>query len=250
MQDQVKYVVSLSGGMDSATVLGETLTRNGNKPHEIRAVMFDYGSKHNRYERIAARAIALHYGVQLYEMDLGNIFERFDSALLKNGAPIPEGHYEAESMRKTVVPCRNMIFASILTGFAESVGADRVILGVHAGDHFIYPDCRPKFIQHIACAADDATDGKVTVFAPYLKIEKASILKIGTHFKVPYELTRTCYKNQGIACGKCGSCQERLEAFARNGLVDPLQYESREIMPKEPTKETQQESRQWEATTS
>jgi 7-cyano-7-deazaguanine synthase len=230
----VKAIVSLSGGMDSATLLA-TAVRQLSAPN-VYCVGFTYGSKHNKYENKGAYAVAAYYGVPLDLIDLSVAFKGFRSDLLKTGGDVPEGHYEAESMRRTVVPCRNLIFLSVLAGLAESWGCGQVWLGVHAGDHHIYPDCRPDFVWRAGGAVSLATDGKVNVQTPYLNLTKADILRIGLGEGVPYNLTRTCYKDQPVACGRCGSCQERLEAFAKNGVADPLEYESREILPKEDVK--------------
>ena len=136
-------------------------------------------------------------------------------------------------MSQTVVPGRNLIMSSILASIAETVGAQQIYLGVHSGDHAIYPDCRPEFVEALDKTVKTSTDGKCVVVAPYLRGDKTSIIKDGLTMGVPYKDTRTCYKDQGIACGKCGSCQERLEAFKANGIEDPIEYETRTILAKE-----------------
>lgn len=220
--------VSFSGGMDSATILARALDLHSNK--EVRAVGFTYGSKHNFWENEAAKRVAVRYAVDFQLVDLFPIMQSFQSDLLKTGGDIPEGHYAADSMTRTVVPGRNIIFAAILTGLAW--GPNEIWLGIHAGDHAIYPDCRPEFFDHMRQAIYFGSDSKVKLKAPYLFATKKDIVRDGLLLKVPYHLTRTCYKNQAIACGKCGSCQERLEAFELNGIVDPIEYESRELLPK------------------
>ena len=142
------------------------------------------------------------------------------------GGDIPEGHYEDVSMERTVVPGRNTIFCAILSGLAESEGFEEIWLGLHAGDHAIYPDCRPGFYTSMRKTLHEATDGKVDLQAPFLYVTKADILKRGMELKVPYEKTRTCYKNQAIACGRCGSCSERRMSFDSLGLKDPIAYET------------------------
>lgn len=220
-----KVLISLSGGMDSVTLLGFLLASD----YEVEAVGFTYGSKHNHYENEAALKAAEFYGVPFELLDLSEAFAGISSALMKTGGDIPEGHYEAESMKQTVVPGRNMIFISILAGIAESRGCGKVAVGVHSGDHAIYPDCRPGFIHAMSTAVSRATDGKVDLIAPFLGDDKGSIIKKGLGFlpPVPYDLTRTCYKDQEKACGVCGSCTERLEAFEANGIPDPIEYEER-----------------------
>jgi len=217
----MKIVLSLSGGMDSAALLG-TLLGTG---HEVFAVSFFYGSKHNQYELEAARKLAEHYGIKRQSMDISGIFAGFKSALLKEDSrPVPEGHYEDRTMVQTVVPGRNMIFSAILAGLAQSFEYDAVALGIHAGDHAIYPDCRPVFKESMDLAIKTASEYSVSLYAPFLGLSKGDIVKVGMEHKVPFELTRTCYKDQALSCGKCGSCTERLEAFAVNGLIDPIQY--------------------------
>jgi 7-cyano-7-deazaguanine synthase len=135
-------------------------------------------------------------------------------------------------MSQTVVPGRNSIFISIASGVAWSRGAEEVYIGAHSGDHVIYPDCRPEYVNAIQEAMMLGSGGKINVRAPFLHGDKTSILKEGFVRDVPYEFTRTCYKDQEISCGRCGACQERLEAFAAHGRVDPLKYEFRDILPK------------------
>lgn len=221
-------LVSLSGGMDSATLLAHAKQQGDVKL----AVSFRYGSKHNPYENEAADRIADHYEVPLMRFDLSHIFQEFSSNLLRGQGPIPEGHYEAASMSQTVVPARNIIFASVLAGLAWSNEMDQVWLGVHAGDHAIYPDCRPEFISAMQTAICAGTGSRVHLAAPFLFLNKTKIIQRGVELDVPYEMTRTCYQAQEVACGKCGSCQERLEAFFNNGIEDPIAYESRTIFPK------------------
>lgn len=222
----MKAIVAFSGGMDSATVAAEAIAQD----LEVELVGFYYGSKHNDWENIAAEQLAKHWGVPFQLIDLSSVMAEFKSNLLKSGGEIPEGHYEAENMRQTVVPGRNLIFASILTGIAWSREASEVWMGIHAGDHFIYPDCRPSFFKAMGNAMLEGSDGKIALVAPFLNVTKVEIIKRGQELNVPYQLTRTCYKNQRIACGRCGSCQERLAAFAANGLVDPVEYETRELI--------------------
>lgn len=224
-----KAVVALSGGVDSATALATAWDEG---VRVVAAVGFCYGSKHNPHENEAARKVAGYYDTPFELIDLTGAFAGFKSALLATGDKLPEGHYEAESMRQTVVPCRNVIFSAILAGVAESRGADEVWLGIHAGDHFIYPDCRPVFFHAMRSAIKFATDDKVLLKAPFLNFPKREIIGLGKDLNVPYNLTRTCYSDRAVACGKCGSCQERLESFAYHGLNDPIEYETRELMAK------------------
>lgn len=239
-----KIIVSLSGGMDSTTLFTAACASGA----EVLPVTILYGSKHNLIEIEHAYKVSLHYGKRgLHVLNLRSAFESFKSTLLHHETPVPEGHYEEESMRATVVPFRNGIIASCLVGLAESLGYDEVWMGVHAGDHFIYPDCRPEFVQSFATAALRGTNFKVRFRAPFLYLDKHKILRYGTGEMmkdwgsdlpdrltdpVPYHLTRTCYTDSPVACGRCGACQERLEAFALLGRPDPLDYQSRELLPK------------------
>lgn len=235
----MKAIVLLSGGMDSGTLLAHAIDQD---VEVVRCLAFTYGSKHNPYENRAAMALVDYYrrklefkhdeGFRFQLINLQDVMAGFKSNLLMEGGDIPEGHYEADSMSQTVVPGRNMIFATVAAGLAWSMGASEVYMGIHAGDHHIYPDCRPEFFHAMNTAVTLGTDGHVELAAPFLHGNKTSIIKRGLELEVPYVLTRTCYKNQPVACGKCGSCQERLEAFANNGVEDLIEYESRELLPK------------------
>lgn len=226
----MKTIVSLSGGVDSAVVLGACVL-DRYKPEDVLCVGFRYGSKHNLLEIQAADKIAFHYKVRYRIVDLTKAFEGFHSALFGT-TPIPEGHYEEESMRSTVVPCRNMIFSSVLAGIAESEKATRVYLGVHAGDHFIYADCRPRFLSYMDVAIRMATENNVSLITPFMHANKTEIVKIGLKADVPFHLCRTCYTDNEIACGRCGSCTERREAFELNKAEDPIEYISYQPIPK------------------
>lgn len=222
----MKILISLSGGMDSTTLLGYLL-ENG---HEVQAISFYYGSKHNIYENQAAVQVAKYYGVRFDHLDISGVMDQITSNLLSSGGDIPEGSYDDANMKKTVVPGRNSIFASILGGIAESRGMDFVALGVHSGDHAIYPDCRPEWVTAMAQTIMTMTDYKVKgLMAPFLMMDKGGILQLSLNFKtpVPYHLTRTCYKDQEVSCGVCGSCDERLAGFKKAGMVDPILYATR-----------------------
>ncbi len=219
----MKVVLSLSGGMDSATLLAQAVAQG----HEIIPVGFSYGSKHNKYELEAARQLVSYYKLAASHqvIDLAHVMSAFKSDLLLTGGDIPLGHYNDSSMSRTVVPGRNIIFASILSGLAWSLKAQEVWLGVHQGDHAIYEDCRPEFIKAMGWAIHHGTGERVLLRAPFLHTDKTGILKIGLNLRVPYQLTRTCYANQKLSCGKCGSCTERLESFRLNHADDPIEYE-------------------------
>lgn len=216
-----KAVMSLSGGMDSTTVLKWLIDQG----YDVTCVHFQYGSKHNPFEFAAIQKIVKHFDIPLVTFDLANVFSNFKSNLLSGQGTIPEGHYSSASMTQTVVPGRNSIFLTILTGLAESIGASKIGIGVHLGDHAIYPDCRREYVKAMDASIYLATDGKVEIVAPFQETDKTGILEYGLENGVPYELTRTCYKEQEVSCAKCGSCVERREAFRNRGIVDPIPYE-------------------------
>lgn len=227
----MQVVMGLSGGLDSTTLLGVLL--NGGKT--VHCCIFDYGSTHGKYEIEAANKVVEYYQekypgrVFKYNIDITSVMTLFSSSLLlKCGHPIPEGDYSVENMKQTVVPSRNLIFASIMAGIAESIGAHYIALGVHGGDHPIYSDCRPEFVEALRSVIELSSEGKVSVLTPFVNISKADILKIGYSLPapVPYHLTRSCYKNQPVSCGKCGTCRERLQAFAEINKTDPIEYET------------------------
>ena len=213
-------LISLSGGLDSSTLLAYLLNQN----YHVECIGFTYGSKHNKYELEAAKKIAEYYNVKYDLINLEEVMKSFRSNLLKNGGEIPEGHYTEDSMKLTVVPARNIIFISIMAGLAWSRNLNCIALGVHASDRHTYPDCQKSFIDSMGLSIISGTDGNVELISPFITIEKWDIVKIGLELKVPYELTRRCYKDQPIACGKCGTCRERIEAFERNGVKDPIEY--------------------------
>lgn len=219
-----KALVSLSGGMDSATLLGVMV----DEVQDVTAVSFHYGAKHGVYELEAARQLANHYHVNHFEVDMRQAFGWTDSNLMKSGGVIPEGHYAADNMKQTVVPGRNLIFASILASIAESRKIDSIALAVHSGDHAIYPDCRPEFVSALAKVVEASTEGRVAVLAPFMDMDKTDILHEGFKRMVPYFMTRTCYKDQRLSCGKCGSCNERLEAWNNVDRPDPIRYEGKD----------------------
>jgi 7-cyano-7-deazaguanine synthase len=224
----MKAVVSFSGGIDSTTTLANAIGVHGKE--NVAAISFKYPSLHNRREVWHAGQVAAAMGVYKWAVvDVsGIIFPKAGNTLVPKGdnpPPVPEGHYTDESMKSTVVPGRNLIFASILAGIAEAEGASEVWLGIHAGDHAIYPDCRPAFYRALREVVCQSTDDKVKVLAPYLNWTKDKIVKHARDLMVPLELTWTCYNGRELHCGKCGACTERKEAFVKAGVTDPTTYE-------------------------
>ncbi|MHA1732989.1 MAG: 7-cyano-7-deazaguanine synthase QueC [Promethearchaeota archaeon] len=214
-------VLILSGGMDSTTLLYDLLSRG----LDVWALSIDYGQRHGRELR-AARSTCEKLGIPHQVVDLSGVSEVMKGSSLTDDVPVPHGHYEEETMKQTVVPSRNLIFLSVASAYAISVGAEVVYYGAHGGDHAIYPDCRPVFIDKVNEVLAVANYEPVRVEAPYVGIDKVGILRRGLELGVDYSLTWTCYEGKEKACGKCGSCVERLEAFRENGVEDPLPYET------------------------
>lgn len=216
-----KVVVIYSGGMDSFTVLNRAL-KDGK---EVYALSFDYGQRHVKELQCASQvcnALNVHHKV----IDISSINQLLAGSSLTDDIDIPEGHYEAENMKSTIVPNRNMILLSLAVGYAVSVKASQVYYGAHSGDHAIYPDCRPEFVLKMNDVCQIANYEPVEIFSPYLNVSKTDILTDGLSMGLDYSNTWTCYNGREKACGKCGACQERLEAFEENHATDPIEYES------------------------
>ena len=212
-------VIIVSGGLDSITLLydkAETIAL---------AVSFDYGQNHGAKELPFAAHHCRKLGIPHITIPLSFMHRYFKSSLLDGAEAIPEGHYAEENMKSTVVPFRNGIMLAIATGIAESHGLKRVYIANHGGDHTIYPDCRPDFIQAMDGAATAGTFVNVRIEAPYTNITKADIVRRGTALGVDYYKKWSCYKGSDVHCGKCGTCVERKEAFLEAGVKDPTEYE-------------------------
>ena len=215
-----KVVVVFSGGMDSYTVLHKAL-RDG---FEVFPLTFDYGQKHNKEIEYARRACAA-LGVSHKIVDITAVNQLLAGSSLTSDIDMPEGHYSDVNMKSTVVPNRNMILLSLAVGYAVSINAQKVFYGAHSGDHEIYPDCRPEFVEKMNSVCAIANYESVEIVTPYLALNKIGILREGLGMGLNYGYTWTCYNGREKACGKCGSCAERLEAFAENQICDPLDYE-------------------------
>ena len=217
-----KAVVVLSGGMDSSTLLYHCLSAG----YTCQAVSFNYGQRHVK-ELEAAAAIAARAGVPHQIINLTDLAPALSSSLTGT-SDVPHGHYAEENMRQTVVPGRNAIMLAIAWGIAASQGAEIVATGIHAGDHYIYPDCRPEFAAALSAALALGTLGHASpalrLYTPYLHLTKVEIAQEGALLGVPYELTWTCYEGGEAHCGVCGSCQERREGFRLAGVPDPTIY--------------------------
>ena len=213
-------VIIVSGGLDSITLLydkAETIAL---------AISFDYGQYHSKKELPYAEYHCQKLGIPHITIPLTFMHQYFKSSLLEGAEAIPEGHYEEENMKSTVVPFRNGIMLAIATGIAESHELKRVYIANHGGDHTIYPDCRPEFIDAMDKTTSAGTFVDVRVEAPYTNISKADIVRRGAALGIDYAKTWSCYKGSEIHCGKCGTCVERKEAFADAGVEDPTEYEN------------------------
>jgi len=226
----MKVVVLCSGGMDSVTALYWA-----KREHEVAAaVSFDYGSKHNQREIpfAAEHAGTLRVPHQVITLDF--VDRLFRSALLRSGGAIPDGHYEAGTMRQTVVPFRNGIMLAIAAGLAESKGAEGLVIAAHTGDHAVYPDCREDFMRAMAEAMRAGTFAGLRLLRPFIAMNKAQIAREGVRLGVDYARTWSCYKGGEEHCGQCGTCVERREAFLVAGLPDPTVYAATGPLPPKP----------------
>lgn len=213
-------VMVLSGGMDSTTMLHEYAGSIA------LAVTFDYGSNHNAREIECARYNCRALGIELVEVKMDFIGRLFDSSLLSGADAIPEGNYDDENMRSTVVPFRNGIMLAAAAGLAESRGLHRVMMANHAGDHAIYPDCRPGFVEAMSRAISEGTYDHIEIYAPYTRLTKGEIAARGAALGIDYAHTYSCYKGGERHCGLCGTCRERKQAMAEAGIKDPTNYEA------------------------
>lgn len=211
--------IIVSGGMDSITLLYD------HKDEIALGISFDYGSNHNAREIPFAKMHCERLSIKHITINLDFMHQYFKSSLLDGAEAIPEGHYADDNMKSTVVPFRNGIMLAIAIGIAESNNLDQVFIANHGGDHTIYPDCRPEFINAIDAAATAGTYNNVKVIAPYTKITKSDIARIGKRLGINYAETWSCYKGGEVHCGKCGTCVERKEALAEAGIEDETIYE-------------------------
>ena len=212
-------VIIISGGMDSCTMLYEF------KDEIALAITFDYGSTQNGRERVCAVTHCQRLGIKHLIIPLEFMHRYFKSALLGSPEDIPDGNYNDENMKSTVVPFRNGIMLAIACGIAESNGLKRVMIANHSGDHSIYPDCRPEFITAIDAAAKAGTYVDVAIEAPYTNISKTDIARRGKSLAIDYSETWSCYKGGDVHCGRCGTCVERKEALHDAGIADNTEYE-------------------------
>jgi 7-cyano-7-deazaguanine synthase len=230
MSSKSKVVVLLSGGLDSVSALYDA-----RQDHDVvAAVSFDYGAKHNHKELPFAAYHCRMFGVEHRIIRLDFVGELFKSDLLKSGGEIPDGHYEEETMKNTVVPFRNGIMLSIAAGLAESKSAEGLVIAAHAGDHAIYPDCREEFMKSMSDAIRLGTYAGIRLLRPFIAMTKAEIAARGHALGVDFSQTWSCYKGGALHCGTCGTCVERREAFLLAGVFDPTPYASEAPLPSKP----------------
>lgn len=232
--DRKGTVLCYSGGLDSTVLLYDLLSNPEMCP--VRCISVDYGQRHVRelqavrnvfasltdLRQLLARSFLGHT-----TLDLSRTRSLFvNSSQTDSSVDVPLGHYTEESMKKTVVPNRNMILLSFATAYALSTGMRNVGYAAHSGDHAIYKDCRPEFVAALNKAVELCDWDTVSLYAPYLHLSKTQLVERGIRLGVPFSLTYTCYNGREKHCGKCGSCTERREAFKLAGEVDPTEYES------------------------
>jgi 7-cyano-7-deazaguanine synthase len=216
----VRDLILLSGGMDSTTALALSAAEGTARG----ALAVDYGQRHRR-ELAAAEQVAEYFSVPLRVLDLqawGRLLE--GSALTDRNVAVPHGNYEASTMADTVVPNRNATFLMAAVGIAQATALDRVVIAVHGGDHDIYADCRPEFVAAANQTCLIATEGAVSVYAPFASCSKAEVARLASRLQAPIGLTWSCYEGGDLHCGRCGTCNERREAFRDAGVEDPTIY--------------------------
>ena len=218
----MKVIVICSGGLDSVTLAHKLASE-----HElIGLVSFDYGQRHKKEMGFAARCAA-RLNVPFIPIDISHMGSLLSGSALTDDIDVPDGHYAEETMKVTVVPNRNAIMLAIAFGIASARGAEAVATAVHGGDHFIYPDCRPAFIEAFEAMQKHALEGmgEIKLLTPYVHLPKSDIAADGAKYGVPFEETWSCYKGGDQQCGRCGTCVERREAFHLAGVEDPTPYQ-------------------------
>ena len=217
----MKTIVVCSGGLDSVSLAHRIAAQDT----LYRLVSFDYGQKHKKELEYAA-ACARRFNVPHDIIDISTIGQHLSGSALTGDIDVPDGHYAEETMKVTIVPNRNAIMLTIAFGIAAAKKADVVATAVHGGDHFIYPDCRPAFVDTFEAMQQAALDGyaDIRLHTPYLHVPKSGIVKDGAHHNTPFEETWSCYKGERHHCGRCGTCVERREAFHLAGVKDPTFY--------------------------
>jgi len=218
----MKTIVICSGGLDSVSLAHRVANE-----HELAGLLsFDYGQRH-RKELESAAACAARLGTPHQIVDIRAVGAQLAGSALTSDVDVPDGHYAEESMRITIVPNRNAIMLAIAFGIASAAKAEAVATAVHGGDHFIYPDCRPGFIEAFQAMQNHALEGyaDIKLLAPYVHVPKSAIVLDGAKHGTPFGETWSCYKGGQLHCGRCGTCVERREAFHEAGIEDPTIYD-------------------------
>ena len=225
----MKILVLSSGGVDSTTCLAMAVKEVGRE--NVLALSIYYGQKHDK-EIQAAKAVADYYGVARLELDLSIIFSGSNCSLLKQSTEeIPQESYGAQlektggiSPVSTYVPFRNGLFLSAAASVALSHDCQKIVYGAHADDAAgsAYPDCSLQFVTAMQKSIWEGTGGQLTLEAPFVSVTKAEVVKTGLTLGVPYELTWSCYEGKDKPCLRCGTCIDRIAAFEKNGVTDPL----------------------------
>ncbi|WP_111732513.1 7-cyano-7-deazaguanine synthase QueC [Roseovarius amoyensis] len=215
-------IVICSGGLDSVT-LAHKVAAQGRLGGLL---SFDYGQRHVK-ELESAAACAARLGVGHEVIDISGVGRMLSGSALTDEVAVPDGHYAEETMKLTIVPNRNAIMLTVAFGLAAARKARAVAVAVHGGDHFIYPDCRPGFIDAFQRMQDEALQGvaEITLEAPFVQLSKADIVTEGARNGTPFAETWSCYKGGVRHCGRCGTCVERREAFDLAGVDDPTDYD-------------------------
>ena len=218
-----KAVAVVSGGLDSVT-LAHLLNSEG---HDLHLISFNYGQRHIK-EIEFARRCAERLDAAFDIIDLSSLGRLLKGSALTDDIAVPHGHYAAPSMAITIVPNRNAIMLTVAYGVAVAEDAEIVAAGMHAGDHPVYPDCRPAFIESFAAMQRIAVEGcghpQLRLHTPFVNFNKTDIVALGARLKVPFEETWSCYEGGELHCGRCGTCVERREAFELAGVADPTDY--------------------------
>lgn len=218
----MKTLVICSGGLDSVTLAHKIASR-----HQLAGlVSFDYGQRHRKELDFAARCAA-RLNAPHHVLNLSEVGAMLSGSALTDTMDVPDGHYAEETMKITVVPNRNAIMLAIAYGIAAAQNADAVAAAFHGGDHFIYPDCRPAFVDAFDQMQKTALDGynHIQLYAPFLNMTKGEIVAEGKELGVAFADTWSCYKGGELHCGRCGTCVERREAFHTANVPDPTNYE-------------------------
>lgn len=210
-------ILLYSGGLDSTVLLYKC-----QDSIEL-ALSFNYGSKHNAKELEMAKYNCNKLGIEHIVLNL-DFMKQFKSSLLDSADKIPNGSYNEENMKSTVVPFRNGIMLSVAGGFAESMGVKYILIANHSGDHEIYPDCRGIFIDSMNNALAYGTYNNINILSKFNNMQKSDIVKIGKTLNVDFSKTWSCYKGNDKHCGECGTCIERKEAFKHAGIKDETEY--------------------------